>query len=61
MNERRDTDKIKTSPSTYTCCKDSRPCPTVSQYVGCPGDLHEKSKPNVSYGDKLHEMSKPIF
>ena len=22
----------KHSPSTFTCCKDSRPCPTVSQY-----------------------------
>ena len=26
------TDEIKHSPSTHTCCKDSRPCPTVSQY-----------------------------
>ena len=24
--------KWKYSPSTFTCCKDSRPCPTVSQY-----------------------------
>ena len=28
----KDTEEIKRSPSTHTCCKDSRPCPTVSQY-----------------------------
>ena len=32
MNESEDTEEIKHSPSTHTCCKDSRPCPTVSQY-----------------------------
>ena len=32
VNESEDTDEIKHSPSTHTCCKDSRPCPTVSQY-----------------------------
>ena len=32
MNESEDTDEIEHSPSTHTCCKDSRPCPTVSQY-----------------------------
>ena len=30
--ESEDTEEIKHSPSTHTCCKDSRPCPTVSQY-----------------------------
>ena len=29
--------EIKTSPSTLTCYKDSRPCPAVSQYqLGAP-------------------------
>ena len=32
MNESEDTEEIKTSPCTHTCCKDSRPCPAVSQY-----------------------------
>ena len=32
MNESEDTEEIKTSPSTHTCCEDSRPCPAVSQY-----------------------------
>ena len=31
-NEREETEEIKASPSTFTCYKDSRPCPTVSQY-----------------------------
>ena len=31
-NEREETQEIKISPSTLTCYKDSRPCPTVSQY-----------------------------
>ena len=31
-NESEETDKYKHSPSTFTCYKDSRPCPTVSQY-----------------------------
>ena len=31
-NKSEDTEKIKTFPSTLTCYKDSRPCPTVSQY-----------------------------
>ena len=30
--EREETDEIKTFPSTLTCCKDSKPCPNVSQY-----------------------------
>ena len=32
MKESEEAEEIKHSPSTYTCCKDSRPCPTVSQY-----------------------------
>ena len=32
MNEGEETEEIKTFPSTLTCCKDSRPCPTVNQY-----------------------------
>ena len=31
-NEREETEEIETFPSTLTCYKDSRPCPTVSQY-----------------------------
>ena len=32
MNETEETEEIKTFPSTFTCYKDSKPCPTVSQY-----------------------------
>ena len=32
MNESEGTKEIKTFPSTLTYCKDSRPCPAVSQY-----------------------------
>ena len=31
-NESEETEEIEHSPSTLTCYKDSRPCPTVSQY-----------------------------
>ena len=31
MSESEETEEIKTFPSTLTCCKDSRPCPAVSQ------------------------------
>ena len=31
-NEREETGEIKTFPSTFMCCKDSKYCPTVSQY-----------------------------
>ena len=31
-NEREETEEIKTFPSILTCCKDSKPCPAVSQY-----------------------------
>ena len=32
MNESEETEEIKHSPFTITCCKDSRPCPTVRKY-----------------------------
>ena len=32
LNESEETEEIKTFPFTLTCFKDSRPCPTVSQY-----------------------------
>ena len=36
-NESEETEEIKTSPSTLTCYKDSRPCPAASQYqLGAP-------------------------
>ena len=35
-NESKETEEIKTSPSTLTCYKDSRPCPAVSQYSWAP-------------------------
>ena len=31
-NESEETEEIKTFPSAFTCYKDSKPCPTVSQY-----------------------------
>ena len=31
-NEKEDTEEMKTFPSTFTCYKDSKPCPVVSQY-----------------------------
>ena len=31
-NESKETEELKTSPYTLTYYKDSRPCPTVSQY-----------------------------
>ena len=31
-NESKETEEIKIFPSTLTCYKESRPCPTVSQY-----------------------------
>ena len=31
-NESEETEEIKTLPSTLTCYKDSKSCPTVSQY-----------------------------
>ena len=35
-NESEETEEIKTSPSTLTCYKDSKPCPAVSQYSWAP-------------------------
>ena len=34
-NDSEETEEIKTSPSTLTCYKDARPCPTVRQYQMC--------------------------
>ena len=31
-NEREETQELKAFPSTLTCYKDSKPCPTVTQY-----------------------------
>ena len=31
-NESEETEEIKHFPSILTCCKDNRPCPTVSHY-----------------------------
>ena len=39
-NERQETEEIKSFPSTLTCYKDSKPCPTVSQnqfLIDCVG------------------------
>ena len=33
MNESEETEEIKAFPSTFTCCKDSRPCLAISQYL----------------------------
>ena len=32
VNDSEETEEIKQSPSTLTCYKDSRPCPTLSKY-----------------------------
>ena len=32
INESEETEEMKTFPSTLSCCKDSRPCPTISPY-----------------------------
>ena len=40
MNESEETEEVKHPPSTLTCYKDSRLCPTVSQFsVGRRGDV----------------------
>ena len=36
MNESEETEEIKTFPSTLTCCKDSRPCPTEANTSWTP-------------------------
>ena len=33
MNISEETEEIKHSPSTLTCCKGSKPCPTVSLFM----------------------------
>ena len=32
MSEGEEAEEMKSSPSTLTCYKDRRPCPTVSEY-----------------------------
>ena len=38
MYESEETEEIKTFPSTLTCCKDNKRCPTQPISVGRPGD-----------------------
>ena len=71
MKESEVTEEIKTFPSTLTCCKDSRPWPTVWQYqLGAPmtkatGHLHLTKPPraNVQADLNLHwgHMSEGTF
>ena len=51
MNESEETE-YKNSPSTLTCCKDSRPCPTVSQSQLTP--LPQPTIPNSPAWISLH-------
>ena len=45
MNESEETE-VKTYPSTTTCCKGSRPCPTVSQYQLDAPVMQDPTSPN---------------
>ena len=52
MNESEETEEIKTFPSTFTCCKDKRPCPTVRQY-----QLHDTiASPHHSTGQSVYSV-----
>ena len=57
MNEIEETEEIQTFPSTFTCCKDSRPCPTVRKY-----QLHDTfASPNLPTGQRVYSVfGKPI-
>ena len=57
MNESEETEQIKAFPSTFTCCKDSRPCPAISQY-----QLHDTfASPNHPTGQRVYYVfGKPI-
>ena len=52
--------KLKHSPSTLTCYKDSRPCPTVSQYqvdtpvMGATQDLRTTQPPRQALWQTIH-------
>ena len=50
LNEIEETEEIKTPPSTFTCCKDSRPCPTVRK-------LHDTfASPNHPTGQRVYSV-----
>ena len=51
-NESEETEEIKTFPSIFTCCKDSRPSPTVSKY-----QLHDTfASPNHPTGQRVYSV-----
>ena len=55
-NESEETEEIKHSPSTFTCCKESRPCLTVSQY-----QVHDTfASPNRPTGHVYSVFRTPI-
>ena len=60
MNESEETEEIKTPPSTFTCCKDSRPCPTVSKYqlhAGRRRKIHDTfASPNHHTGQRVYSV-----
>ena len=52
MNESEEIEEIKAFPSTFTCCKDSRPCPAISQY-----QLHDIfASPHHPTGQRVYSM-----
>ena len=52
LKESEGTEEITTIPSTLTCCKDSRPCLTVSQYhLGTPVTKTTEQLPPMSCWD----------
>ena len=52
MNESEETEEIKACPSTFTCCKDSRPCPAISQY-----QLHDTfASPHHPTGQRVYSV-----
>ena len=59
-NESEETEEIKTppSPSTLTCYKDSKPCPTVSQYSWTP--LCRKIPDTFATPDNPQNLSESI-
>ena len=55
-NESEETEEIKILPSTLTCYKDSRPCPTKPISVGRPGDI--RYQPPSPHRTTLHGYPK---
>ena len=52
MNESEETEEIKAFPSTFTCCKDSRPYPAISQY-----QLHDTfASPHHPTGQRVYSV-----